>query len=87
MEEAIVLVDHLRATIRHLLATEFGNGEGDRRLTRVLDVIRKKPGSPKKVLLQQTGLKARDLDDLLTTLRAREDVYEAEGKWGRVGRR
>ena len=34
MEEAILLVDHLLATIRHLLDTEFGNGEGDRRLTR-----------------------------------------------------
>jgi hypothetical protein len=81
MEEAIVLVDHLRAPIRHLLATQFGNGEGDRRLTRVLEVIRKKPGSPKKVLLQQTGYQARDLNPLLDTLRERDDVYEAEGKW------
>ena len=54
MQDAIVLTDYLRATIRHLLDTEFGNGEGDRRLTRVLHVVRKSPGCRRKHLLQQT---------------------------------
>ncbi len=81
MKEAIVLTDYLRATIRHLLDTEFGNGEGDRRLTRVLNVIRKAPGCRKKHLLQQTGYKAKDLDELLGTLKQREDIEESEGEF------
>lgn len=87
MEEAIVLADYLRATIRHLLATEFGHGEGDRRLTRVLTVIQKSPpgGCKRKYLLQQTGYKARDLEELLGTLIQREDIYESDGGYWPCG--
>ena len=44
-------------------------------------MIRKAPGCQRKHLLQQTGFKGQDLDELLNTLAAREDAYEAEKRW------
>lgn len=81
MEEGIELVQYLRAVARHLLDTEFGTTDGDKRLTRLLAVIVRSRGIKRSGLLQQTGWKAHDLTPLLDTLRERGDVYESDHGW------
>ena len=81
LEEALVLVDYLRATIRRLLRGEFAPTETAKRLHRVLSVIQKYPGIKRGWLLKRTNLDAQELTRALGTLVEREDVYEEERSW------
>lgn len=80
MEEAIVLVDHLRCAIKHLLRIEFAPTKFAKQTMRVLEVIRKVGGhANRKELLQKTGFRADELGALIETLQQRGDVYQDGG--------
>jgi hypothetical protein len=81
LEEAIVLIDYLRAVIRHLLRVEFAPSESAKKAQRVLKVIAEEPGVKRGRLLKRIGIDAQDLTRVLGTLREQGDVYEADGTW------
>jgi hypothetical protein len=79
LEEALVLVDYLKAVIAHLLRLEFAPTESAKRSQRVLKVIREEPGVRRGRLMKRIGLDARELTTALNTLQEQCDVYEADG--------
>jgi hypothetical protein len=79
MQEALVLVDYLRAVIRYLLRVEFAPTEGAKRVQRILKAVVGRPGIKKGELLRTTGYETRELTPLVQTLIERGDIYEADG--------
>jgi len=79
LEEALVLVDYLRATIRHLLRVEFAPTDSAKRVQRVLKVIRENPGIKRGWILKKTGFDKRQATEALDTLQEQGDAYQAEG--------
>ena len=81
LEEAIVLTDYLRATVRHLLRVEFAPTEHAKMSQRIQLVIEKHPGIKRGWMLKRTGYKARDLQEILATLKEQGDVYAEDRGW------
>jgi Domain of unknown function (DUF3854)/Protein of unknown function (DUF3987) len=83
MQEAIVLVDYLRAAIKHLLRIEFAPTKFAKQVQRVLELVKKRPGIKRgnNGLLQQTGYKSKELEEILDTLKQQGAAYEDGGGW------
>jgi hypothetical protein len=81
MQEAIVLVDYLRAALKHLLRIEFAPTQFAKQTQRVLTVIQRNRGIKRGAILKKTGFKAKELDEILMALREQDDAYEDGGGW------
>jgi hypothetical protein len=79
LEEALELVDYLKAVVTHLLRTEFSQTESAKKCQRILRVITERPGSKRGVLLKTTGYDAQELTRALSTLQEQEDIYQQDG--------
>jgi hypothetical protein len=81
LEEALTLVDYLKAVIAHLLRVEFAPTDSAKRSQQVLKVIREEPGVKRGRLLKRIGLSGKELTGILQTLIEQEDAYENDGGW------
>lgn len=81
LEEALTLVDYLKAVIAHLLRLEFAPTDSAKRIQQVLKVIREEPGVLRGRLLKRIGLSAKELTVSLQTLVEQGDAYEESGRW------
>jgi hypothetical protein len=81
LQEAIVLVDYLRAAIKWLLKVEFAPSPFAKQAQRVLTVIRGNPGIQRGWILKKTGFSGRELTPILDTLVEQGDAYEQDRKW------
>jgi hypothetical protein len=81
LEEALLLVDYLKAVVAHLLRVEFAPTESAKRVQQVLKVIRDEPGALRGRLLKRIGLNAKELTGALQTLVEQGDAYEDQGGW------
>jgi hypothetical protein len=81
LEEALELIDYLKAVVTHLLRTEFAQTDSAKKCQRILRVITERPGSKRGSLLKTTGYDAQELTRALTTLQEQGDVYEQDKTW------
>ncbi|HVL66776.1 MAG TPA: DUF3987 domain-containing protein [Vicinamibacterales bacterium] len=82
LDEALTLVDYLKAVIAHLLRLEFAPTDSAKRIQQVLKVIRATPGGAQRgQMLKRIGLNAKELTIALQTLVEQGDAYEDGGRW------
>ncbi len=81
LEEALVLVDYIRAVLRHLLQVEFAESESEKALRKVLRMVQGRSGIKRGELLRLAHCTSVELDKVLRTLTERGDVYMEDRKY------
>jgi hypothetical protein len=85
LESAIELTEFLKAALGHLFKEEMAFTKGMRDRNRVLAMIKRKPGIPYRDICRNANLLKRDLDPVLDTLRAEQQVQMKQGYYWPVG--